>query len=286
LPEALAWAGEADHPVDLTFVPGRVPEALDDPIQQGPLVGLSRDGAYHLRIPGLARFLVPPEGRSVIVDAEVSPDTADLRLFLLTSCLDAVMERRGYLVLTGAVVVVKGRTVALLGKVGLGRSPLVAALLERGHAFLSAETCILTLSGDPPRAVPSHPDLLLHEKAAGVLGWGGVRQTAVRKGVPRLHCPASHRFLDAPRPVDAMVVTATSDGVDAPGLQALRGTEGMSRLLDAGHGHGLARLPAQGRRFMELATRFVADRRASILHIGGGTEGLRQAACDLEEARA
>ena len=107
-------------------------------------------------VPGIGRFLVE-SGRRVVVwpETDVSPEALSQQIGGPAFAL-ALMQR-GMLVLHGAVVVVDGRAVILLGHTGDGKSTTAAACAARGHHVASDDLAIVEAgpTGFTVRAVSS-----------------------------------------------------------------------------------------------------------------------------------
>ena len=111
-------------------------------------------GQLLLTVDGVARFLVQG-GTEIIVDRAPDSDDDSLRLFLLGSALGGLLQQRGMLTLHSSAVEVDGGCVGFLGRSGVGKSTLAAALLRRGYRLLTDDVCAVTLG---PHATPLvHP---------------------------------------------------------------------------------------------------------------------------------
>lgn len=280
LPEVPVWHGAQDVPPDVVIRRGAVPCPLPDIVAAGPLVTLSRDGAWCLGLPGVGRFLVPDGGSEIIVAPDVPPEAPDLRVFLLTACLEALLERRGRLVLSGAVAEIDGQAIVLPSKAACGRSNLIAALLARGHRFLSGEACVL--GEDGAQAEPTHPDLVVTGDLVEALAGPGSGLQRVRRDVDRYHWPRPDRFVAKSRPIAAVVLPSDTDGLQEPGLRPLSGAVAVSRLVEAGRRHGLRHRPAAGHALLHWAGRMAAAGRVWSLAVASGDPVLAGAAADIE----
>ena len=143
LPESGAASAESAR-VSIQF--GEVsPAGLASPKVKS-LFHQATETEWWLQVPRVARFLVA-NGTHIIVDRSPGGDDATLRLFLLTSCLSALLTQRGLFLLHGSAVQVKDYAVGFLGLSGAGKSTLSGAFLKRGYSLLTDGICATRFRG-------------------------------------------------------------------------------------------------------------------------------------------
>ena len=76
-------------------------------------------------------------GEEIRIDPSPGVDPRWLRSVLLGQAFTLILSQRGLFPLHAGAVVLGDRAVALAGEAGAGKSTLCAALVERGHPFLS-----------------------------------------------------------------------------------------------------------------------------------------------------
>jgi hypothetical protein len=143
IPELLPWAGD-DQAVDLHIRLGEPPAALPQPVLATPFLEIGADGTGLVKVMA-GRFLVRG-GREIIVQPNPAADAQDLSVFLLGTSLGLLLHQRGLFALHASSVVIGGRTVAMCGPSGIGKSTLAAALAMRGHELLADDICALDLA--------------------------------------------------------------------------------------------------------------------------------------------
>lgn len=95
----------------------------------------------------------------------------EIRLLLLGSVFGALLQQRGFLVLHGACVAIKGKGILLTGVSGAGKSTLAAFLHKKGYAVLTDDVCAVTIGTDGrPYINPGFPNLKLWQDSAEKLG--------------------------------------------------------------------------------------------------------------------
>jgi hypothetical protein len=140
-----------------------VPVRLPGAAASGPLIQATADAAL-LAVPRVGRFLAAPDG-GVVVDRDAGAGDADLRCFLDEPVAALAAQLHGDLVLRAAAVRIEGRALVVCGPPAAGKSALVAALAQRGHAVLAdavtricegphGETPLVTGAGAEPQLWP------------------------------------------------------------------------------------------------------------------------------------
>jgi len=165
----------------------------------GPFVCATKNMLW-LRVPGVARFLVR-DGREITYAVEATADESSLRVFMLGSCIGALLLQRGQLVLHGNAFEVADGCVICVGTSGAGKSTLAARMLQRGHRILADDVCPIDMEA---RAVPGLPRLKLWQDAARRLkiGTDGLRR--IRPSLDKFDVPLDGMYCDEPLPIRAI----------------------------------------------------------------------------------
>lgn len=236
-------------------------------MSQTPLVDLAADGTQLIRIPGVARYLILPDGQKIVVDPEADAGSVDVRLFLLTSCLAAVMDRRGALVLPGAAVVDEGRVTVILGRAVVGHSSLVATLLrvKPSLTFLSAEVCVLQKQGDQVLVLPTYPDLMLPDRVLELFGLWPDSLQPTRTGGTRRHVVREDRFQKTALPLDRIILTEGVSVITPKGIEPVRRGGCLSPTLVSSVRYALTEVADPALTLPGLIDRFMGDGRVVSL---------------------
>jgi hypothetical protein len=161
-------AGPA-HAPDVTIRLGTAPESLEQPKAEGVLYQVT-PREFLLKVPRIARYWVHA-GREVVIDRESGAPDDDVRVFLLSSALGALLHQRGLLPLHGSAIAGPRGAALFLGQSGCGKSTLAAEFRRRGYRVLADEVCAISPDANgAPRICPSYPRLRLWADAAGQLG--------------------------------------------------------------------------------------------------------------------
>lgn len=110
-----------------------------------------------LRVPEVALFCIENGNRITFSPfKEASED--EIRLYLLGTCMGAVLMQKKVLPLHGSAIAIDGKAYAILGECGAGKSTLAKAFLNRGYQLLSDDVIPVTFSTDEvPFVTPSYP---------------------------------------------------------------------------------------------------------------------------------
>lgn len=164
----------------------------------------ARPGAFLLHIEGVARYLVT-DGRDVLIEP-LGGDADDVAAFFVGTPLTVLLQQRGVVTLHAAAIATEAGAVLLLGRSGIGKSALAAALVERGSALLADDvTGIVPDAGGHPLALPAFPRQQLWAHTLDEMGWRSKVHAPLRCGMEKYWLRAS-RSCPTPLPVCAAFV--------------------------------------------------------------------------------
>ena len=186
---------------DVTVRCGTVPATL--PAGPGHVTSAhiwqARPGAFLLHIEGVARYLVT-DGRDVLIEP-LGGDADDVAAFFVDTPLTVLLQQRSVVTLHAAAIATEAGAVLLLGRSGIGKSALAAALVERGSALLADDvTGIVPDAGGPPLALPAFPRQRLWAHTLDEMGWRSKVHAPLRCGMEKYWLRAP-RSCPAPLPV-------------------------------------------------------------------------------------
>lgn len=156
---------ESGSSPDVVISTGEFPDELPDPLGASAVHQVNAESLL-LRVAGVGRYLVR-NGREIVVDPDESATPHDLRVYLLGTCMGALLHQRGFLVLHASGVTSHGGCLLFTGDSGAGKSTLLAEFLRRGHKMLVDDVCAIRFdSSGRPLVVPSYPRTRLWADAA------------------------------------------------------------------------------------------------------------------------
>ncbi|WP_236687115.1 phosphoenolpyruvate carboxykinase (ATP) [Ornithinibacillus californiensis] len=108
-------------------------------------------------IPNVAIYMVE-KGSTITISPMPGAKEDQIRLYLLGTCMGALLFQRKVLPLHGSAVVIDGKAYAIVGDSGAGKSTLASAFLQRGYQLLTDDIVPVTLSDDGyPMVIPGYP---------------------------------------------------------------------------------------------------------------------------------
>lgn len=233
LPDLLPWTGDA-RPPDIEVRLGDVPDRLEAPTFEGPLLQVAADGTCRYDVEGVAAYLAEG-GRQVTVRPRMPEDAPDIRVFLLGSVFGILCHQRGLLPLHAGCVEIGGKAVAFAGPSGVGKSTLTAAFLRRGYRVLADDVTVVDVkAAGGPLVLPSFPRIKLWRDVMDGLGVvpDGLERVREEMEKFRLPVPGVH-FLTEPRPLAAVYHLRVVGDDRHAGIEPLRGSVAVSALVEA-----------------------------------------------------
>jgi len=236
LPELLPWPGPASSEADVTITAAPIERQEEE---RTGYLHVRPDGSVLFQVPGLVRILTR-HAREMIVDVECHDTTDSWRLFLLGTALNHLCLQRGCLPLHAATLRIGGRTVALAGQSGQGKSTLAAILGRRGHKLLSDDVAVLDVGPGPGITVrPAFPRLRLWRDTLDALSLYSDSLVPVREGIGKYTLDVSSGFDPAPAPLDAVIVLRKGE---TPALRRHGSAESVALLQSHVQRYGLVEL--------------------------------------------
>ena len=209
-----------------------------------------------LRFPGLADFLLPPDGGPVRAVALPGTDEHAVRMLWRTQVVPLLRTRSAGVVLHGSAVKVGECAVAFLGASGAGKSTLSAHFAASGWPLLSDDVLVVRSVEGQTVVLPGEPTLRLWQDSEDALMVdAGARRLPDVSYSTKGHFELGQRFArcDEPLPLKAVFVLSTND---APRPVIADRENGASVTDLVQHSFLLDRVEASARRahFEALAT--------------------------------
>lgn len=147
-------------------------------------------------------------------------DMSKIRLFVLGTCMAALLFQRRILPLHGSAVAVHGRAYAFVGDSGAGKSTLAAAFLQQGFHMVSDDVIGVPSASSPPFtdgppcAIPAYPQQKLWSESMSQFGMeqSGYRQ--LYQETDKYAIPVAARFQTEPLPLAGVFELCAADGTD------------------------------------------------------------------------
>lgn len=202
--------GEPD--VRISF--GKTPAAIPSPVtERGPksdhLHGWkASEGNFLINVPGLARYHVTG-GHDVMISPYGGSDH-DIGVFLIGRVFAALLQQQGLTTFHTSAIATETGAVLFMGTSGIGKSSLLAALLNYGYPLVADDmTGVTRDAAGRLTVVPAFPCISLREDTLDMVGWRERAQMSVREGSEK-HWLSVERFRPSPIPLHAIYILRRS----------------------------------------------------------------------------
>lgn len=192
-PELIETYCKEDREIDVIIEVGDLTEYWESLGPQQDYYA-ENNGDIGFNMPGTAIFLVQ-EGRRIVISPFEGSDERMIRVYLLGSCMGALLLQRKILPLHGSAVVIQGKAFAFIGHSGAGKSTLAAAMLNIGLPLLTDDVIPVTLNDkNVPMIIPAYPQQKLWKKSIDALGLDGGSYSPLYQEVDKYAIPVTKQF--------------------------------------------------------------------------------------------
>jgi hypothetical protein len=162
---------------------------LEQPLAKGVTYEADEQSLW-LHVPHIARYLVS-HGSTITIDPIITNDESSIRLFLLGSCLGALLMQRRLFLLHANAIKIGAHCVAFAGVSGAGKSTLSAAFLQQGYAILADDVCAINQQCE---VIPGFPQIKLWADASQKLSINTQSLRKVRPDLEKYAVPLGPQF--------------------------------------------------------------------------------------------
>ncbi|PYZ94645.1 aldolase [Salipaludibacillus keqinensis] len=146
---------------------------LDEVWQEQALstqMAVIKEHSIMVMIPNVAIFLIE-NGKDIRVSPFTGAKEDQIRLYLLGTCMGAILMQRKILPLHGSAIVIEGKVYVLVGESGAGKSTLASAFLQKGFKLVSDDVIPVIFSEDGiPLVIPAYPQQKLWQESLDSFG--------------------------------------------------------------------------------------------------------------------
>lgn len=179
---------------------------------------------FLFKVTETAIFLVE-NGTKIKVSPLEGSSIDKIRLFLLGTCMGALLLQRKILPLHGSAIAVNGKAYAIVGHSGAGKSTLASVLMTKGYPLLSDDVIAVSLSEDNiPYVTPSYPQQKLWYESLDFLGMDKDHFKPLFEREQKFAIPAASNFLTESLPLAGVfeIVKTDTDQIEMNDLQSLQ----------------------------------------------------------------
>lgn len=164
------------------------------------------------RIPDVAIYLIN-NGNEIFVSPFTGAEEDQVRLYMLGTCMGAILLQRKILPLHGSAIAIEGRAYAVVGHSGAGKSTLASAFLNRGYQLLSDDVIPVTLSHEGiPIVTPAYPQQKLWLNSLEEFGMPSEHLRPIINRESKFAVPVADRFMNKQMPLAGIIeLTKTED---------------------------------------------------------------------------
>ena len=202
LPELLTSALKS--PPDLVIEQGKTPDHLVNCKNKGVTYEIAPH-EFLQNLDGIASYHVSA-GNRIVVEPKPGANESDVRLFLLGTCLGAILHQRKILAIHASAIEHEGKAVLFTGISGAGKSTTANAFRLQGFKMLTDDVCPVDFRNDRPYALPGYPQSKLWEDTLERLDIDFEELEKIRIQVQKRRLPIKGDFVGEPREVKAMYV--------------------------------------------------------------------------------
>ncbi|OXM13709.1 hypothetical protein [Paenibacillus herberti] len=169
------------------------------------------EGRLLFRIEGTALFEVL-DGRTIRYDPEDNVKLDKLRLYLLGTCMGALLMQRRTLALHGSCIQIGEKAYAFVGHSGAGKSTLANCFMQRGCLLLSDD--VIALEGyeaGVPIVSPAYPQQKLWQESLQELGLTNDEYRPIFEREAKYAIPIKNRFKNSPVPLGGIFELVQTD---------------------------------------------------------------------------
>jgi len=176
-------------------------------------------------IPNTAYYCVR-NGSTIIVAPVKDADVDLMRLYILGTCMGAVLMQRKIFPLHGSAVAIHGKAYAIIGESGAGKSTLASALIREGFPLLSDDLIAVSLSKEPHQGAvvtPSFPQQKLWQASLDQFGMDNSNYRSIYGRETKFSVPVADNYCADPVPLAGVfeLVKVEQDKATAPSIQRI-----------------------------------------------------------------
>ncbi len=232
---------------DLTDLWAHLREQHDSPF-------IMKENFTMFQVPNVAIYLIQ-NGNRVFVSPLTGSNEDLVRLFLLGTCMGALLLQRRILPLHGSAVEINGKAYAIVGDSGAGKSTLASAFLRKGYRLISDDVIPVSFtSANTPVVTPAYPQQKLWQESLKAFGDVSDHLRPIVDREDKFVIPVHDQFATKPLPLAGIFELVKTEETDI-GIQPLTTLHSLQTIFHHTYRHFLL-APA---RLMQWHFQFTAD---------------------------
>lgn len=153
------------------------------------------------RVDNTAIFCIK-DGKEIIVSPMHCGDVDKIRLYILGSCMGALLIQREVLPLHGSAIAINGKAYAFIGESGAGKSTLASVFINQDYSLLSDDViAISTSQNEIPIVYPSYPQQKLWQESLHEFQLNTSNFRPLFERETKYAIPVPHNYFGEPLPL-------------------------------------------------------------------------------------
>lgn len=179
-------------------------------VQQGRF--LVDDQMVMFQIPETATFLIEA-GKKIIVSPMKDADHNKIRLYILGTCMGALLMQRKVLALHGSAIAIDGKAYAFIGHSGAGKSTLASTFINQGYPLLSDDIIPVLMDEEGcPYVIPTYPQQKLWQESLQKFGLDSSAFSPLFERETKFAIPVHSNYCKDPLPLGGVFeITKTEE---------------------------------------------------------------------------
>ncbi|MFF2588526.1 HPr kinase/phosphorylase [Peribacillus butanolivorans] len=171
-----------------------------------------------------AIFLIQ-SGSRIVVSPFNGAHEDEIRLYLLGTCMGAILMQRKILPIHGSAVAIDGKAYAIVGDSGAGKSTLASAFLKKGYQLMSDDVIPVTLTNENvPIVTPSYPQQKLWLESLNHFEMDSNNFSPLIVREDKFAVPVQNQFVTEPLPLAGVfeLVKGENDEIEVKPIEHLQ----------------------------------------------------------------
>lgn len=174
-------------------------------------------------IPDIA-ILSIQEGKKITVTPRKRYDEDIIRLYILGTCMGAILMQRRIFPLHGSAVAIDGKAYVFIGDSGAGKSTLATTFLNRGYQLLSDDVIAISFSKDKiPFVTPAYPQQKLWQESLTAFGMETSQYRSIYGRETKYTVPVPSQYFAEPLPLAGVfeLIKTENENIEVHRIQGL-----------------------------------------------------------------